>query len=732
MFVQVVIAGSLLAPLTYSLPEQWIDVRPGCRVKVPFRQQTKVALVLDCISECDLDANKVKSVAEILDPKPILSSLDLVFLRWIADYYHQPLGLVLKAALPKKIRSGEPIVVTGEPAWQVTELGKQAQVATHATLQAALLHTLTQAEGPLNAIQLNQRLSSWRPAMQRLVAQSWVTKTIQSCLPPLAPAAKPQHRLNSQQQQAIEAVLAVQQAEGFSAFLLQGVTGSGKTETYLGMIEQVIARGQQVLVLIPEIGLTPQTVARFSAYLQQPIAVMHSELSDKERLCAWHLVKTHQVGVLLGTRSALFTPFANLGLCIIDEEHDLSFKQQEGFRYSARDGLVKRAQLAQVPVVLGSATPSLESVYNVALGRYQHLRLTQRATGAVMPDIRLLDVRNQPLQAGLSPDLLQAIEQRLAKKEQVLLFLNRRGFAPVLMCHQCGWQAVCPSCDANMTFHSQRQTLLCHHCGHQASAPHVCPDCGAQEFVPVGQGTEQLETLLTTRFANHKVLRIDRDTTRHKGDMARLTELAQAGQADILVGTQMLAKGHHFPLVTLVGLLDLDQGLFSSDFRAAERMAQLIVQVAGRAGRESLKGEVIIQTHHPEHPLLNQLVKQGYDGFAQQALPMRQQAGLPPFYFSALLRAEAFDESEVWHFLQLAQKNLLKSRKMLKFEKSDLGVFGPVAAPMLRRKGYYRYQLWLVSRKRSYLQQALSHWLPCLVQNKKVRWNLDVDPQEMT
>jgi len=773
MFVKVAVPGPFLSPLDYRIHTDdsspaatlALDLEPeapetsretflpvvGGRVKVPFRNKSVVGLVMALNDEVDVASEKLKALEAVIDETPIFSEQEMGLLQWASHYYHEPIGNVVQTALPKRLRAGETVDVAAVSAWKLTEAGHESgnTLSARATQQRALWHLLQKQGEAVTAEVLNRFLNQWRLPMKRFQEKGWVIETEKSCLhamPVREKTARPGHILNAEQQAAVDAVLA---ASGFDAFLLEGVTGSGKTEVYLGMIESVIAKGQQVLVLVPEIGLTPQTVKRFEAYLQTPVAVMHSGLNDKERHCAWSLVKTHQVSVLLGTRSAIFTPFADLGLCIMDEEHDLSFKQQDGFRYSARDCLVRRAQLEKVPVVLGSATPSLESLHNASIGRYQHLHLKQRAGNAKMPEVELLDIRGEAEEEGISLPLRQQVEMHLKAGGQVLLFLNRRGFAPVLMCHDCGWQAACPSCDANMTFHQHINELRCHHCGYQAKAPQDCPNCGSVSFAKIGQGTERLETVIRQWFPEYKTLRIDRDTTRNKGQMVALTEQASQGQADILIGTQMLAKGHHFPKVTLVGLLDIDQGLFSCDFRAAERMAQLVVQVSGRAGREERAGKVVIQTHHPEHPLLKVLVQSGYETFAKAALKERGQADLPPFQYQVLLRAEAVDANAGWSFLNdvksalnFAKISMLRSYLSVSDSAADkvdalqaLEVFGPVSAPMLRRQGRYRYQLLLQGAHRGFLHQWLAQvetQLYTSKQARKVRWSLDVDPQEMS
>ncbi len=461
---------------------------------------------------------------------------------------------------------------------------------------------------------------------------------------------EPPFALNAEQRQALVAI--DRKAGQFQPWLLFGITGSGKTEIYLQAIASVLARGEQALVLVPEIGLAPQTVARFRARFQTEIAVLHSGRNERERLEAWRAARSGQAGIVIGTRSAVFTPLARPGLIIVDEEHDLSFKQHEGFRYHARDLAVRRAQLESTPIVLGSATPSLESLANARLGRYELLELKERAAGASMPVFKLIDLRQQKLQDGFSDLLLQAVKTTLARGEQVLVFINRRGFAPLLLCHDCGWQAHCRRCDARPTLHRSPVRLHCHHCGSESAPPVQCPSCGSADLRAVGLGTERAEELLGKRFPKVPLFRVDRDSTRRKDALSQLYhEIHSAGPA-LLVGTQMLAKGHHFPKVTLVAILDVDGGLFGADFRAPEHMAQLILQVAGRAGRADKPGLVLLQTHQPEHPLLHELITAGYSAFAERVLEERRQLGLPPFGHLALIRAEATDAARPMTFLQ--------------------------------------------------------------------------------
>lgn len=531
---------------------------------------------------------------------------------------------------------------------------------------------------------------------------------------------------NEGQQNAIDAVTA--SLDEFKVFLLDGVTGSGKTEVYMQLIQTVLNRGQQVLVLVPEITLTPQLQQRFQARFDTHIAISHSKITDLQRKNSWLLMQSGLCSLLLGTRSALFTPLPNIGLIILDEEHDSSFKQQEGFRFSARDVAVMRGKLANVPVVLGSATPSLESLYNVFLERYTHLPLPQRAGNALPPLVQILDIRQQKLQAGLSERLISEIRATLEKNEQVLLFLNRRGFAPTLICHGCGWVARCVHCDANLVIHRHKNLLRCHHCGTEHRLISRCPSCQSSELASLGQGTERLEFILSEIFPHKTVVRLDYDSTQKKGALEDFLTQIHAGKVDIILGTQMLAKGHHFPNVTLVAILDVDSGLFSTDFHSGEKLAQLIVQVSGRAGREQKQGKVLLQTHQPNHPLLNELLREGYAKFAQSELLAREAAMLPPFSYQALLRAHGEKEELPQQFLESVAE-LARSLNVQEVE-----ILGSIPAPMARRAGQYRFQLLFQHSSRVALQQLLKQLVPACSTLKlanKVRWSIDVDPVDL-
>ena len=532
--------------------------------------------------------------------------------------------------------------------------------------------------------------------------------------------------LNAEQSRAVEAVEA--RLGAFSPFVLEGVTGSGKTEVYLRLIETVVARGRQALVLIPEIGLTPQLLARFHARLACRVAPLHSGLSDGERLSSWTHARNGTADVVVGTRSAVFVPLARPGLFIVDEEHDLSFKQQDGFRYSARDLAVVRARDAGTPVVLGSATPSLEAIDNVRRGRYRRLELPHRAGGASPPRIDVVDLRSRPFDNGLCDVLVEALEETKARSEQALLFINRRGYAPVFMCHACGWVADCERCDARLVFHREDERLRCHHCAAERAPFVECPECGSKNVRRLGLGTERVARALERRIKGLRVARMDRDATRRRGTLEALLDRVHAGEVDAVVGTQMLAKGHHFPNVTLVAVLDADAGLFGIDFRATERMAQLLLQVAGRAGRGDRTGRVLLQTHNPEHPLLRVLVLEGYRKFCAQALEERRGARLPPFASFVLVRAEAQQRDAPQSFLRDAEA-CAGARPH-----QGVSVLGPVPSPMERRAGRYRAQLLVDATSRGALQRFLPGWiaeLEALPSARRVRWSVDVDPQEM-
>lgn len=532
--------------------------------------------------------------------------------------------------------------------------------------------------------------------------------------------------LNSDQLASVKTV--TQFLGQFKPFLLHGVTGSGKTEVYLEIIDAVLKRNEQVLVLLPEISLTPQMLARFQRRFFTPLVLFHSGLTDKQRLKHWLLAKNGGASIIMGTRSALFTPLCRPGLIIIDEEHDTSFKQQKGLRYHARDLALMRAKFENIPIILGSATASLESLANAKKQRYHFLSLPNRAGCAILPTLRFIDLRHQKLEQGFSPILLQSMGQHLKNQGQVLLFLNRRGFAPLTICHACGWIAQCPHCDQKMTFHKKPKHLKCHYCEYRCPLATHCPTCKESQLIILGQGTQRLEETLKKHFPGIGIARLDRDNTRRKGSLEELLKTIHEGGNQILIGTQMLAKGHHFPNVTLVGILEADAGLFSTDFRALERTGQLIMQVAGRAGRADKSGEVLIQTHHPEHPLLQQLVNEGYLNFSEKLLQERRASMLPPYSYLALVQAEAINSIYPLEFLNELKQHAMRLQ-------NNVTILGPIPALSPRRAGYYRAQLLFQASKRNDLHnllKPLTHLIPNLTNYRRVRWSLDVDPLEIT
>jgi primosomal protein N' (replication factor Y) len=724
--LHIAVPAPLFCTFDYLVPEPLVhqDFKPGCRVRVPFGRRKAIGIIVGRSNHSDIAKNRLKPIDSLLDDKPVLSAEVLSLLQWAASYYLHPVGEVMQSALPTILRQGKPAEPRNFVIWKTADntTADDLQTLKRAPRQQQLLQLLLNQPDGFEEEQLNALQENWRGAMKALTQKELVTSFEKPCLSATQADVIQGPPLNDEQQQAIDAIS--KDLSNHQIHLVHGVTGSGKTEIYLSLSEAVIASGKQVLVLVPEISLTPQLTERFQQRFKQPIAVLHSGLNDQQRLCAWHSAAIDHAKLVIGTRSAIFTNMPKLGLIIVDEEHDGSYKQQEGFRYNARDLALVRAHKENIPVVLGSATPSLESLRNVEQGRYHIHKLYQRARSSVDTRIKLVDMCSQPMKEGLSAALLDNVEQHLKNEGQVLLFLNRRGYSPLLLCHECGWTTSCRRCDAHMTFHKHKQQLHCHHCGAEASAPTQCGDCGSSELLAIGAGTERIEQFLNDRFPDVFVNRIDRDTTRRKGKLEEKIQQAHEGGASILVGTQMLAKGHDFPNVTLVGVLDTDQALFSADFRASEHLAQLITQVSGRAGRAEKPGEVLIQTHQPNHTLLQTLLHEGYEKFADAALEERKQAGLPPHNHLAILRCAAINK-EVGHGFMSDARSLADS--------TDIDIFGPVPAPMEKRAGRFRTQIMLQSADRKALHQLLRQWLPQLQQlksSKQVRWSIDIDPYD--
>ncbi len=746
--VQVAVPVPLFELFDYILPSDAQLPTMGCRVRVPFGSRELIGIVMSTSlapKESTIPLQyPLKPILEILEFLPILSADTMNLLMWAARYYHYPLGEVLNAALPALLRQGRHLDLLTRY-WRVTLEGDIASLSRSPKQRRTfdILNLHDQRGAPESILTL---MGVERSALLLLEKRGLVESFMQ-------PRALHQHPVslahmpltpNLEQQSAIDQVHAV--LGQFQGILLNGLTGSGKTEVYLQAMQPVLEAGKQVLVLVPEIGLTPQTINRFKARFHAEIVMLHSNMTDVARLQAWQAAYTGHANIVIGTRSAVFTPMPHLGLIVIDEEHDLSYKQQDTFRYHARDVALKRGFDQQCPVLLGSATPSLESLHLAAEKKLLHLHLHERAGSAEFARINLIDLRNKKRENGLSQPLLDAIESRLKAEEQVLVFLNRRGFAPVLLCDACGWQADCPRCDAHLTVHyTPRQHLHCHHCNYQSRLPTECPACKSVNLIPTGAGTARLEETLVAHFPEHPIIRVDRDTTSRVGSWEKIYQRANQAGSAILLGTQMLAKGHHFPNVTLVAIVDVDGGFLSVDFRAPERMAQLILQVAGRAGRGAKAGQVLIQTRYPENPLLLTLIRHGYEQFANEMLQERRSARLPPYRHAILLRAESASADKTEAFLKAAilALNLRIAEHQLELgqvithqqDQSGLEIWGPIPAPMEKRAGVFRGHVLIQSSQRKRLHQLIEPWWPAMLhlpERRGVRASLDVDPMELS
>ena len=733
VIVRVAVPSPLRRLFDYLVPAEMVTdappsaLQPGCRVKVTFGRREVTGLIIECADTSTFALEKLKPVTQLIDVEPLLpASLFRLFI-WASRYYQHPIGDALFSTLPTLLRKGALPPEQGQKCWQLSTFGKGLgrDSLKQAPKQRAAIDKLL-AEGVVSDEQL---VALFSRAVLKPLEEKLLIESSNQCIPEVALdklLRQDNLTLYPSQKQALEAI----DHHHFNCSLLDGVTGSGKTEIYLQSIEKTLRYERQALVLIPEISLTPQTEKRFRDRFHVPIVTLHSGLTDKQRLNAWMQARSGQAKIILGTRSAIFTPLKAPGLIILDEEHDPSYKQQEGFRYSARDLAVIRAQQEHIPIILGSATPSLESLNNCHAGRYQHLVLSTRAGNAVQPDWQVIDLKTERSNAGIAATTLMAIDQTLKNNHQVLVFLNRRGFAPAMLCHQCGWTAECQHCDSRLTVHRARSRLICHHCDFQQRVPQQCPSCLSRELIAAGEGTERSEAFLQQYFPDTIVLRVDRDSTRKKGVMQEVFNTADSGESCILVGTQMLAKGHHFENVTLVAVLDADSGLFSPDFRSHERMGQLLTQVAGRSGRGIARGRVIVQTHQPDHPLLALLISQGYGHFARQLLPQRELSQLPPFRHMSVIRAESHRPDEADAFLRLARKIAEK----LQVPTPALSYLGPLPALMEKRAGRFRYVLRIDADQRPALQVLLSAVAVELENHKdsrRVRWSIDVDPQEL-
>jgi len=731
IYVQVAVPVPICQLFTYEIPNdmQQPPIHIGERVAVSFGAREVIAIIVSVINNCDIDVKKIKPIVKRLNDSFHLSNSLVDFLKLCANYYHHPIGDVFQQALPKLLRQVKKADVQPPMVWhseKITDISQKKLVKTEskAPKQFALYQLIDKHQG-ISWAEL-RTLGYSKAQLNALIAKTLITEVKHQPCQFIWQA----HSLAQENKQVLSTEQAIivtainQSIKQFSCHLIDGITGSGKTEVYLQAMENILANNQQVLVLVPEIGLTPQTLLRFEQRFNVPICLHHSNLNNSERLDTWLNAQQSSAAIVIGTRSAVFSPLHQLGMIIVDEEHDNSLKQQDSFRYHARDIAILRARQLNIPIVLGSATPSFESLQNALSGKYQYHQLHKRAGQSNKAKISLIDVAKQQMEFGLSGSLKYEIQQTLTRGEQVLVFLNRRGYAPAINCQECHWLCDCQRCDKPYTFHLKQQLLICHHCGSQKRVPRQCPSCGSVRIAPIGQGTEQLEQRISEIFPDVSVVRIDKDSTRKKGELTKLLQEITEKKHQLLIGTQMLAKGHHFPDVTLVAVLDGDGALFSFDFRASENMAQLLIQVAGRAGRASKPGKVLVQTCYPDHPLLQDLVHNGYQHFARQALIERKQARLPPFSFQALFRAEANYPSYPENFLRT-----LTDQTLINCEFA-----GPVPAAMEKKAGKFRYHLILQSKSRKELHIAVLQLLTVIPSNEwqhKVRWSLDIDPIDL-
>lgn len=731
IILQIAIPAPLRRLFDYLPPKNFdfTKVRPGVRVRVPFGARKMIGIFVGTTNTTSIKNGRLKHIIEFLDEAPIFNASLFHLCQFASDYYHAPLGEVFDCAMPLLLCQGKLAELQQQRFWRCTQAMIDPSSLNRSAKQKELLHFLQAKSAGVPDLDL------LRAGFQRTIIQALEKKGLiesfkkQTAIDPHHVLADTAHALNAEQKNAVDAIH--QANNTFKVFLLEGVTGSGKTEVYLQVIAAVLAEQKQALVLVPEIGLTPQTIQRFQARFTVPVVALHSGLNESERLQAWMMAKEGIAKIIIGTRSAVFVPLLNPGIIIIDEEHDLSFKQQDGVRYHARDLAIVRAQFEKISIVLGSATPSLESYYKAKSGRFQSLILSQRAGTAQKPTWTLFDLRQKKLIDGFSPALTQKIKDHLTKdpESQVLIFLNRRGYAPTLMCHHCAWTADCHHCHARMTLHQLPAKLHCHHCDRSMAIPKICPKCQQRDaLMSLGVGTERLEAAMQAEFGKFGIVRVDRDSTTRKGSLEKMFQSIHSHKNRILVGTQMIAKGHHFPRVTLVAVIDIDSGFFSTDFRAIERTAQLLLQVAGRAGRAEKLGEVAIQTLQPEHPVLAQLVAQSYRDVLNSLLQEREQWDLPPFTHAVLLRAEAMVQEYPIEFLQAVRQAAVN------LDIKNVRIMTPIFAPMPKRAGRFRAQLLLLSKDRKALHQLLKplcEFMEGLPTARRVRWSVDVDPQEM-
>ncbi len=726
--VEVLVPIPLMEKFSYLPPKSNTPLKQGARVLIPFGRRTLVGVVWGFIQKESSDNRKYKHIQNVLDESPLLDANSIGLAEWSSRYYHYPLGEIISYFFPPSIRKGKEAKFKESKYLELTSKGSflKSEDLTRAPSQQKLIELLKEKKEI--SLKSAQAFGISAAVINGLVAKGYITRFSRE----LSPYKKFENKkllssrkLNPEQRKAVNAINDAQKKN--ITFLLDGITGSGKTEVYLQAIQEIVSQGKQALILIPEIGLAPQAEERFREYFGDRVMSFHSAKNDREKVDAWLGASRGLVDIIIGTRSSVFLPMKNLGIIVVDEEHDLSFKQMDKFRYSARDMALYRAKLEKVPVVLASATPSLETLKNAEEEKYKVLKLSKRATGASLPSFQAVDLRGKELYEGLSKELLEATQSELTQGNQVLIFLNRRGYAPSMICKVCGWISNCERCDALMTVHKNPLKLHCHHCEAQKPYPNKCQSCGSNDFLTYGFGTERIEEFLQNHFPEVKTLRIDSDSTRKKETLNEYFAEIREGKPMILLGTQLLAKGHHFPDVTLVGIIDADSGLFSADFRGSERVAQLMTQVSGRAGRDKKPGRVILQSYCPDHPQIEEIITGSYEKFAKKLLEERKSSKIPPFSFQAKIFAESPKSLVSRDFIL----NLVNQPKIEEKTRKNVRVIGPLPSVMEKKSGVYRWELSIFSNNRSNLHKYLDVMQSRLYDpklSKQVRWSIDVDP----
>ena len=709
---------------SYHFGEQLPAV--GARVRVPFGRRTMVGVVV-AHRQAEPKSIKLKSIISVVDETAIFSTTLLALIDWTAKYYHHPLGETWRTAMPVVLRKG--LAITHgltEQVYCLDSLPTQWRTQSkRAPVQQKVMH-LFEMDTELTYQAILAQLPNARTALKALVNKGWLKQTEK--IGQRVPVLPDEHNNSLTPDQLLVFEALALNFNRFQCSLLQGVTGSGKTEVYFSLIDKALAQNKQALVLLPEIALTDQHFSRFTDRFGSRVVQIHSGMNAAMRHRIGWWARTGEIDIVLATRSGVFIEFKALGLIIVDEEHDLSYKQQEGLRYHARSVAIKRAQLDDIPIVLGSATPALETLHNVDAGRYQKVTLNRRVGSSQLPDIELIDLNVHQADTGLSRVAIQAIERTLKHKQQVLVFINRRGYAPVLYCPACQWTAQCKRCDAQMTTHHKIHVLQCHHCGARRRIPHECDSCGEADLITLGEGTQKIEETLVGRFPNARIQRFDRDELSTASKLKQAMDEVHAEKIDILVGTQLLSKGHDFSAVDLVLVVNADQGLYSADFRAPEQLVQQMIQVAGRAGRGDKKGRVLIQSSFSTHPAMLAVQRHEYSAFAKQELAQRQCAQFPPYHHIALWRVRGREANQVLAFLQ----NVARIGR--KVQPDESYCFDPVKSPMFKRGGQYHAQLLMSAGRRQVLHQWLEAWIPLIEQSKskqQTKWSIDVDPMSL-